>query len=354
MLEQYTVADILTWLEDKTLVVNREFQRSNKVWPTVAKVYLMDTILRGMPIPKIYIRTKTDVKTRRSYREVVDGQQRLMAIQSFARDEFPLRQAGNDLEEFAGKCYSELDEDDKLKFLEYPLSVEQLLNADDAYVFDVFHRLNTYNYNLSPQELRHGKYHGAFRNAVLSSSKSWSFLWDTYNVIGKRARVRMGDDELMAQLFGTILEGVTGGGQRNIERIYKAYDEGMPDYVPGRVDRTMNYITLNFSEVLETYLARSPHFLMLFAAVAHAKFGIPTGDMADDMPTRDELALTDVAAAVANLGALADALDRDTDEVQIPGRFREFRLASAGTTHWIRSRRVRFPVYCKALLPDPI
>ena len=135
---------------------------------------------------------------------------------------------------------------DKLKFLEYPLSVEQLLNADDSYVFDVFHRLNTYNYNLSPQELRHGKYHGIFRNTVISSSKRWGFLWDTYNVIGKRARVRMGDDELMAQLLGTILEGVTGGGQRNVERLYKAYDEGMPDYVPGRVDRTMDYIILKF------------------------------------------------------------------------------------------------------------
>lgn len=352
MLEQYTVADILTWLEDKTLVVNREFQRSGKVWPTAAKVYLMDTILRGMPIPKLYIRTKTDVKTRRSYREVVDGQQRLMAIQSFARDEFPLRPAGDGLEEIAGKRYSELDEDNKLKFLEYPLPVEQLLNATDAYVFDVFQRLNTYNYNLSPQELRHGKYHGAFRNTVISSSMRWAFLWGTYNVIGKQARVRMGDDELMAQLFGIILGGVTDGGQPKIRRLYEAYDEEMPEYAASRVDRTLDYVIANLSEILETGLARSPHFLMLFAAVAHAKFGIPPGDVGDGMPPRDERALTDVAAAVANLSALAEVLNRDTDE--IPERFHEFRLAAAGTTQRIRSRRVRFQMSCKALLPDPI
>ena len=352
MLEQYRVSDILTWLDEKTLVVNREFQRSSKVWPTVAKVYLMDTILRGMPIPKIYIRTQTDVKTRRSYREVVDGQQRLMAIQAFAQDEFPLRQAGNDLEEFAGKRYSELDEDDKLKFLEYPLSVEQLLNADDAYVFDVFQRLNTYNYNLSPQELRHGKYHGIFRNAVISSSKRWAFLWDTYNVIGRQARVRMGDDELMAQLFGAILEGVADGGQPKIRRLYEAYEEKMPDYVQGRVDRTMDRIILDFPAILETNLARAPHFLMLFAAVAHAMFGIPPGDVKDNMPPRDARALTDVAAAVTNLSVLADVLERDADE--IPERFNDFRLASAGSTQRIRSRRVRFQMSYKALLPDPI
>ena len=353
MLEQYTIADILTWLDEKTLVVNREFQRSSKVWPVAAKVYLMDTILRGMPIPKIYIRTQTDVTTRRSYREVVDGQQRLMAIQSFARDEFPLRQAGNGLEECVGKRYSELNEDDKLKFLEYPLPVEQLLNADDAYVFDVFQRLNTYNYNLSSQELRHGKYHGVFRNAVITSSKQWGFLWDKYSVIGKRARVRMADDELMAQLFGVILEGVNDGGQPKIERLYKDYDEKIPDYVSGRVERTLDYITRNFAEILETGIARSPHFLMLFAAVAHAKFGIPPGGIGkEDMPRRDPHALTDVGVAVVNLSALADALDQDTEE--IPSRLHEFRFASAGSTQRIRSRRVRFEMTYKALLPAPI
>lgn len=352
MLEQYTVADILTWLDEKTLVVNREFQRSGRIWPTDAKVYLMDTLLRGMPIPKIYIRTQTDVTTRRSYREVVDGQQRLMAIQSFARDEFPLRKTDDALVELSGKRYSELDEGTKLKFLEYPLPVEQLLNATDAYVFDVFQRLNTYNYNLSPQELRHGKYHGAFRNAVITSSKRWAFLWDKYNVIGKRARVRMADDELMAQLFGVVLEGVTDGGQPKIERLYRTFDEEMPDCVTGRVNRSLDYIIGNLSETLETGLARSPHLLMLFAAVAHAKFGIPSGGMGDDMPPRDERSLTDVAAALANLSVLADVLDRDTDE--IPERFHEFRVASAGTTQRIRSRRVRFQISYRALLPDPI
>ncbi len=245
-----------------------------------------------------------------------------------------------------------MDEDSKLKFLEYPLSVEQLLNATDAYVFDVFQRLNTYNYNLSPQELRHGKYHGAFRNAVISTSKRWAFLWDKYNVIGKRARVRMADDELMAQLFGVVLEGVTDGGQPKIRRLYEAYDAEMPEYVPSRIDRILDYIINNLPEILETGLARSPHCLILFAAVAHAKFGIPPGDVGDNMPPRDARALTDVAAAAANLSTLADVLNRDTNE--IPERFHEFRIASAGTTQRIRSRRIRFQMSCKALLPDPI
>ena len=350
MLEQYTVADLLTWLTERTLVINREFQRNSGVWPTAAQVYLIDTIIRDMPMPKIYLRTRTDVNTMRTYREVVDGQQRLMAMQSYAKDEFPLRLRGNDMPEVNGKRYSELDDEFKQRFLEYEVPVYQLMNASDSLVFDVFQRLNTYNYNLSPQELRHGKYHGGFRDAVITSSRQWAFLWDKYNVIAKRARVRMADDELMAQMFGIIIEGVTDGGQRRIERLYKTYDADMPATAPQLVDRTLDYISSDLSDVMETNLARSPHLLMLFAAVAHALFGIPEGAMSDDMPKTDDAALSDVIATRRNLATLSDALDDDISHV--PERFHDFLLASSGSTQRIRTRRVRFKTFYKALMPD--
>ena len=142
---------------------------------------------------------------------MVDGQQRLLAIQSLARDEFPLGSSREVFAEFARKRYSELDEEDQRKFLEYMVPAEQLMSVSDAVVFDVFQRLNTYNYNLSPQELRHGKFHGQFRNSVVVTSRHWGFLWDKYRILSNRARVRMADDELMAQMFGILLEGVTDG-----------------------------------------------------------------------------------------------------------------------------------------------
>ena len=352
MLEQFTVADILTWLDDKTLIVNREFQRSGKVWPTIAKAYLIDTILRDLPMPKIYLRTKTSPITKRSYREVVDGQQRLLAIQAYSNNEFALRASRESVDEFAGRRYSDLDEELQTKFLEYQVPVEQLFNVPDSVVFDVFQRLNTYNYNLSSQELRHGKYHGHFRNAVVEASRHWAHLWDDFRILSNRARVRMADDELMAQLFGVILEGVTDGGQPRIERLYKTYDADMPVHTSKKVNRTLEYIVANLSPVLETVLAGSPHFLMLFAAVGHAVIGIPPGDMGDDLPDRDPRALEDLSVALTNLGTLADSLDKDsTEELE---RFHEFQRAAAGTTQRIRSRRTRFLMLYKALLPKII
>ena len=352
MIEQFTVADFLTWLDAKTLIVNRDFQRSGKVWPTPAKAYLIDTLLRELPIPKIYLRTKTDVKTKKTHREVVDGQQRLRAIQSYSKNEFPSRSISNDSAEFDGKRYEDLDQESQRRFLAYQVSVEQLFDAPDSVVFDVFQRLNTYNYNLSGQELRHGRYHGHFRNSVVTTSKNWAFLWDKYKIISQRSRVRMADDELMAQLFGVVLRGVTDGGQPKIENLYKTYDAKMPASAPKSVNKVMEFIWDNLSEILETNLAGSPHFLMLFASVAHALLGIPQGDIGEGMPSRDPRALQDVPAALNNLSTLSDSLDKDPTEV--PDRFHDFQVASAGTTQRIRSRRVRFKMLYKALLPDII
>ena len=72
ILEQYRISDFVEWNEKKQLRINRDFQRGS-VWTPAARTYLIDSILRGYPIPKIYLRTIVDTKTKRSMREVVDG-----------------------------------------------------------------------------------------------------------------------------------------------------------------------------------------------------------------------------------------------------------------------------------------
>ena len=352
MLEQYTIADILTWLDEKTLVVNRDYQRSDRVWPQAAKAYLIDTILRDLPIPRIYVRTDTDPTTWKSYREIVDGQQRISAIKSYVNDELPLGSNTEVFGDYANKRFSDLEPETQKQFLQYQVPCEQLFNASDPEVFDIFRRLNVHSYSLTRQELRHGKYQGRFRNAVLGTSKNWSVLWDTYKVTTTRARVRMADDELTAQMYGVILEGVCDGGQPKIDKLYKQYDDFLPSRASRDVEMTLKFIISKMAPVMETGLAGAPHFLMLFAAVAHARIGIPDGDMGSELPLKDGKALHDIPAAAANLSTVAAVLDLEPDEV--PQRFAEFKTASTATTHRIRSRRVRFQIIYKALLPDPI
>jgi hypothetical protein len=75
-----TIAEYCASMDRKEVIVNKNYQRSDQVWPHAARSFLIESILLGFPIPKIYLHSKTDLKTRKTIKEIVDGQQRSRAI----------------------------------------------------------------------------------------------------------------------------------------------------------------------------------------------------------------------------------------------------------------------------------
>lgn len=347
ILEQYRVADILDWNENKQLKLNPDFQR-RAVWSRDAQVFLIDTILRRLPVPKIYMRTKVDLATKKSFREVVDGQQRLRAILDFAHDKFTLTKRAK---EFEGVSYSTLPDDLKEVFLSYPLAVDQLLNASDSDVLEIFARLNSYNVVLNDAERRHAEFDTDFKWSIHESSKRWRNLWEVYDVVSTKQRVRMADDSIMAELYGVLLQGVTDGGQPKIRKLYEKYRSQFTEQqeVEAKIDHVLSYIVNNFNEVLvQAIVARAPHFLMLFAATAHCLFGIPSGGFGDDMLERPTDGLSNCDITKQNIAKINQILESDEPE----DMFMSFWIESKGSTQRIKSRKIRFPLYLKALRPE--
>ena len=159
----YSINDFLTWNSNKELELSPKFQR-NKVWNQSVKSYLIDTILRGMPIPPIFITQKIDLNTQKTLREVIDGQQRLTAITQFKNNEFKISSTHN--KELANKTYDDLSDELKVAFLEYEIPVEIIKTETDAVIYDIFARLNTNNITLNKQELRNAKYWGEFKVVI--------------------------------------------------------------------------------------------------------------------------------------------------------------------------------------------
>lgn len=331
----------------KKLRLNPDFQRGS-VWVPAARVYLIDTILRGLPVPKIYLRTTIDTDTQASVRDVVDGQQRLKAILDFAADGYRLTSRAK---EFDGLTYSTLSAEQKTQFLEYPLAVEQLLNATENDVLEVFARLNSYNVTLNPAEKRHAKFQGKFKWHVREVAREWSELWKDYGLLSTRQRVRMEDDVTMAQMFMIVIDGVRDGGADKIDRFYKSRDEEFPE-AEESTEKVNSVLTLISDKIIGdisgTALGTTPQLLMLFAAAAHRMFGIPNGELEDAGDAG--VGVGDLPDIRANLQALISALTAES----APERLANFVNRSTASTQRIASRRVRYKVFYDALGSDPI
>lgn len=344
VLEQYQVADFIEWHTQKRLRLNPHFQR-RRVWTLDGKSYLIDTLLRGLPMPKVYMRTVVDVVSQSSIRDIVDGQQRIAAILDFANGELRLNKRAG---EYAGLRYEDLDQERKQEFLSYAIGVEQLINATDDDVLQVFARLNSYTVPLNKAELRHAKYQGDFKWKVREVATGLAEFWRRYGILSTRDRLRMLDDQLTAEMFGVVIEGVRDGGQPKINALYDLYDPDFPmaDQVGSRVKSVVEFISAKFKEAMEgEVFSRPPQVLMLFAAVAHALQGIPPGDLDGDMPARDPSGAIDIDVARENLALLTEAVLEES----LSPRFVHFVRASSGSTQRIASRRVRFLSLWRAL-----
>lgn len=345
ILEQYRISDFLDWNREKRLNLNPDFQRGS-VWNPAARTFLIDTILRQLPIPKVYLRTIIDVRSKRSIREIVDGQQRIRAILDFADDKFALSKRAN---EFEGLRYSDLDEEQKTIFLSYPIAVDQLVNASTDDVLEVFSRLNSYTVSLNAPEKRHAKWQGEFKFAIRAASRRWGVFWKDYKVLSTRQRVRMEDDSLTAEMVGVLLEGVKDGGQPKIDALYRKYDDSFDSATIPNFDRVLTYLVQNFAQsLIDTPMLRPPHLLMLYSGLAYHLIGIPDGDL-----TAAEIQALPQRGMFNNLERVRDSLlllAAVIDSDQEPGPpLVDFWRTSRSTTHRIATRRVRFPVFVRVL-----
>src|SRR6266446_2213091 len=143
----YSVRDFEEWNGKGELQLAPKFQR-RVVWSDKARSYLIDTIIRGKPIPKIYMRQDTNPKTRRTTREIVDGQQRLATVLNFLKDGFKISKSHHD--DFGGMTFSDLDTQTQRDILKYEFAVDLLQDMPDPEVFNIFARINMYSEKLKP------------------------------------------------------------------------------------------------------------------------------------------------------------------------------------------------------------
>ena len=155
----FTVADYCNAHKRQEVLVDRKYQRNSRVWPQRAQSYLIETILRGFPMPKLALHQKTDLTSRKSLKYVVDGQQRTNAIVDFFNGDLTLSRS-LELEEARGRTLDSLSQELQETFLSYPLQFDQFEAADEDVVREYFRRINSFTTPLNPEERRHANFQG--------------------------------------------------------------------------------------------------------------------------------------------------------------------------------------------------
>jgi hypothetical protein len=168
------VRSLLDDIHEKNLIVNPEFQRLS-VWDRTRKSKLIESLLLNIPIPVLFLAEDKD-----GTRVVVDGQQRLRAIEEFEAGQYRLSGL-QVLSELNRKRWVDLTPRQSRIILNRTLRCIVISASSDPNLrFEVFERLNTGGVPLNDQELRNSIFRGSFNKTLhsLAQNKNWLELLD--------------------------------------------------------------------------------------------------------------------------------------------------------------------------------
>jgi hypothetical protein len=159
----------------------RPFYQRRSRWSELRQSKLIESFIINIPVPPIFLYEKTFD----SY-EVMDGQQRITAINDFYNNKFALK--GLDLwPELNGMKYTDLPNKirsglDRRSISSIILLKESATSEEDAIFLRqlVFERLNTGGIKLERQEIRNSLAHGQFNNLLFEIARKDIFriIWD--------------------------------------------------------------------------------------------------------------------------------------------------------------------------------
>lgn len=154
----WTTETLLSQIVRGNLELDPIFQRRD-AWDRRKKSRFIESLIVGLPVPQVVLAER---KGRRGEFLVLDGKQRLLSIEQFARGDFKL--SGLDLRGDLNRAsYESLPESDRLALDTQTIRTMVVRNwKREEFLYLVFLRLNTANVPLSPQELRQALHPGKF------------------------------------------------------------------------------------------------------------------------------------------------------------------------------------------------
>jgi len=204
---EYDLETLVKKIDKNIIKLNPDYQRRHR-WDESTASKLIESLILNIPIPLIYISQDVDVDEEVdediARYSVIDGQQRLTAIQNFFKNEYALVDL-DVLKELNGTFYKDLPsflirrlEERTIKCLRIDSTIDQQVK------YDIFERLNSGSVKLEAQELRNATCRGPFKELIKKLSKNKIFTkLAQLDTTGKRVQ-KMEDQELVLRFFSLV------------------------------------------------------------------------------------------------------------------------------------------------------
>lgn len=348
------ISEIIGMRNRGELVVDYSYQRK-AVWSEKDWIRLVETILLNLVVPSVYFwNSETDPDTGKAILHIVDGQQRITAIQKFIQGEFKLKKSflleEESKERFGNKYFNDLLTDEKKDFWDYKLSVIEI--AREVKIGDVknmFKRLNLTDYNLNNQE-RRNVISGEF--AALARELSENEFWnnDTRELFRANIVKRMQDVEFCASLILLYKRGIID--QQTDKALNDAYRDYETNYEEAEKDKeavlkAMKLVDRFISEKTLPFLRRTSQLYTLFSVVFYI---MHFGKDISEKEIKKFHTFVDIYDKFKNEENVT--LDLTSEERNLYDLFKKYKQASSEGTRKQINRMARFDVLKHFILED--
>lgn len=338
-----TVADFAAAYDRNDIIVNREYQRSDKVWPDAAKSFLIETLILGYPLPKLSLYQITNVQTRRTVKEIVDGQQRAITVTDYLRGRFRLS-SKLQTERLRGRYYDDLPRADKEKLLSYSLPMDLFVAATPFDVRETFRRMNSYTVPLNAEESRHARFQGPFKWFVYNVAKDFEETFITIGTFNAKKLVRMQDTKLVSEIIHAFENGIQTTSKTTLDRLYERYDDEYPteDTEQRRFEYLLSQLDGLADLLKSTSVAKQHMMYSLMLALAHARREVRPLTPFYQFQRRARHIPDSFSGAV-------EWLDDLLESESVPRRYQALYDACTTKTNVRSERIIRFQWFCEQL-----
>lgn len=206
LIKEVPISQLMQWIRAEKMNLHPPYQR-NFIWSTRDQKLLIDSILKGYPLPNFFI-----YRNENGGYDMVDGQQRATTICKYVKNEFP---------DSKKRYYRDIDQD---KFMSYKLSITEICDVDESAgesLEDFYSLVNKRGVHLNAAEVNKAQYHNAPFMVLVNEMMELQGLIEL-DIFSTKTVQRMNDRSLIEELVAYLFKKNVTDKRKAVEELLEA------------------------------------------------------------------------------------------------------------------------------------